>query len=239
VYCCGIINSALFYNLLISVTILISLVSPVIWKTDFGNFLPIFLADYFNPGHGSFFPLFPWLFFLFSGAVFSRFYTNARIKSREDGFIRKLFFYSLIPIFLGHFFLSGLFNSWVFSIRPNLLFLYQRLGYILILASFFWYYAYKRETNKSFVLDVSRESLLIYWLHLEIIYSKIWNGKSISDIIGGVATPTECLAATLILIFLMVLVAKLWGGFKTKFPVHVRPVTSSIIVIAILLFLLI
>ena len=172
-----------FYGLLITVTILISLLSPLIWKFDPGKYIPVIFADYLNPMYGSFFPLFPWLFFLFSGAVFSRYYIKSRNENREKNFIKKIFLYSLIPVFLGHFFFSGLFDSPALSIRPNLLFLYQRLGYVLILASFFWYYFYKRKTHDSFVLDVSRESLLIYWLHLEIIYSKIWNGKSLEDII--------------------------------------------------------
>src|SRR5574338_147389 len=97
-----------FYGLLIAVTVLISIVSPVIWNTDFGNILPLLFADYFNRMYGSFFPLFPWLFFLFAGAVFSKFYTNSRNENRENEFIKKLFLLSLIPILLGHIFFSDL-----------------------------------------------------------------------------------------------------------------------------------
>jgi hypothetical protein len=226
-----------FYGLLMVLVILISLVSPIIWKTDFGKFLPIFLADYFNTMSGSYFPLFPWLFFLFSGAVFSKFYINSRNENRENVFIKKLFLYSMIPISLGHFFFSDLFNSPIFSIRPNPLFLYQRLGYVLVLATFFWYYVNNRETKRSFVLDVSRESLLIYWLHLEVIYSKIWRGKSLEEIVGNSFSVIECLASTVLLVISMVIVAKLWGIFKKKYPGYSRPVTLGTIFIITFVFI--
>ncbi|HEY6906860.1 MAG TPA: heparan-alpha-glucosaminide N-acetyltransferase domain-containing protein, partial [Ignavibacteriaceae bacterium] len=216
-----------FYGLLIAIVVLISIVSPIIWNTDFGNILPLLFADYFNRMYGSFFPLFPWLFFLFTGAVFSKFYIKSRNENREKIFIKKLFLLSLILILLGHLFFSHLFNTPIFSIRPNPLFLYQRLGYVLVLASFFWYYANKRNTGKSFVLDISRESLLTYWLHLEVIYSKVWNGKSLEEIVNNEFSTMECVAATLLLIAGMVIVAKLWGGFKKKYSGYARPVTAG------------
>jgi uncharacterized membrane protein len=231
-------SDKIFYGLLIFFTILISFISPIIWKTDFGNFLPIFFADFFNQVYGSFFPLFPWLFFLFAGAIISKLYVASRNSNTEEIFIKKLFYYGLIPIFLGHFFFSDLFNSPLFSIRPNPLFQYERLGYIVSIASFFWYYEFRRATIKSFVLDVSRESLLVYWLHLEVIYSKIWRGKSLEELVANNFSTIGCITSTLILIILMIIVSKTWGGFKRKFPKMIRPVTLFVIIITTILFLL-
>jgi uncharacterized membrane protein len=231
-------KESVFYGLLIAVTILISMISPVIWKIDFGIYLPVFFANYFNTIHGSFFPLFPWLFFLFAGAVFSRYYAKSRNENHEKDFIRRVFLYSLIPAFLGHIFFSDLFNAPIFSIRPNPIFLYQRLGYILIFAALFWLYDFKLKTKKSFVLDISRESLLIYWLHLEIIYLKAWNGKSLEDIAAKSFSVLECLVVTLILITLMIFIAKLWGGFKKKYSLYTKTVTSAVIILAIIFFII-
>lgn len=227
----------IFYLIIISITILISVLSPIIWKTDFSQYLPIFFASYFNKIYGSFFPLFPWLFFLFSGAVFSRYYVFSREDNREKEFIKKIFIFGLILIFIGHFFLSGLFGSFL-SLRPNPLFLYERLGYVLVLVVFFWIYVVKRETKKSFILDVSRESLLIYWLHLEVIYTKIWGGKSLEELVAEKFSVMQCVGATILLIALMIIVAKIWGSFKKKYPVYSRPVTAGIITIAVIVFML-
>ncbi len=228
----------LFYSLLMWLAILISFFSPVIWKIDFGKYIPIFFADYFNPDYGSYFPLFPWLFFLLSGALYSKYYISSREQNHEKSFIINLVYFSLILIFLGHLFLSGLFDSPIFTIRPNPLFVYQRLGYVLLLSTFFWYYAYKRQTKKSFVLNVSRESLLIYWLHLEFIYSKIWNGKSLVEILGGSFSVIEVLGATLALLILMLIAGNLWGAFKKKYPSYTRPVVSGLIFAVVIIFLL-
>ena len=227
-----------FYVVLLFLAIFISLISPVFWKINFGNILPLFFANYLTPKQGSYFPLFPWLFYLLAGAVYSKFFINSRSDGREVVFIKKLALYSIIPVVLGHLFLSGLFNSPLFTIRPNTLFIYQRLGYVLLLASLFWYFADKRQTKKSFVLDISRESLLIYWLHLEIIYSKVWNGKSLEEIIGQGLTVIECLGATFLLIVLMIIVAKLWGLFKLKHPVYASTITSAVIILTVIIFVI-
>ena len=229
-------NEKWFYSLLMGLAILISIFSPLVWSIDFSRYIPLFFADYFNPHNGSYFPLFPWLFFLFSGAIFSRYYITSRIKDNENDFISKIFIYSLIPVFLVHLLFSDLLNSPLFTIRPNPLFLYQRLGYVLLLSAFFWFYASKRQTKNSFVLDVSRESLLIYWLHLEVIYSKIWNGKSLAEIINGGFSVIESLGSTLALLILMIIVGNLWGAFKKKYPAYTRPIVSLIIFLAVIIF---
>ncbi len=231
-------NERVFYLLILSLAILISLFSPIIWGIDFSKHMPLFFADYLTPQNGSYFPLFPWLFFILSGALYSHYYISARNQNHENNFIIRLSYYGLILIFIGHFFFSDLFNSPILTIRPNPLFLYQRLGYVLLLSSFFWYYADKRQTQKSFVLDVSRESLLIYWFHLEVIYSKIWNGRSLADMMGGSFSVLESLAATLVLLLLMLISGNLWGLFKKKYPLYTRPIVSLIIITVIIIFLL-
>lgn len=228
----------IFYSLIITITILISFISPLIWKTDFSGYLPIFFAAYFNQQYGSYFPLFPWLFFLLSGAIFSRFYVISRENDWEKEFIKRIFVFGIILIFIGHFFLSGLFDSFTSGIRPNPLFLYERLGYVLTLSVFFWMYSVKHEIKKSFILDVSRESLLVYWLHLEVIYSKIWGGKSLEELVDEKFSVIQCIVATLLLIVLMIIIAKIWSSFKKKYPVYSRPVTAGIITLAVIVFML-
>lgn len=231
-------NEKLFYSLLLGLAILVSLFSPILWGIDFSRHIPLFFADYINPQNGSYFPLFPWLFFIFAGAIYSRYYMRSRNRNHEKTFIVNLLYFGLVLIFLGHFFFSDLFDSPIFTIRPNPLFVYQRLGYVLLLSSFFWYYANKIQTQTSFVLDVSRESLLIYWLHLEVIYSKIWDGKSLVDLVSGSFSVLESLAATLALLLLMLIVGNLWGTAKKRYPLYIRPIVSIIICAVIVIFLL-
>jgi hypothetical protein len=66
------------------------------------------------------------------------------------------------------------------AIRANPVFFASRLGIVLLLLTACWYYAERRKTERSFVLDVSKESLLVYTAHLLVIYGRFWNGSSLA-----------------------------------------------------------
>ncbi|MGB5286895.1 MAG: hypothetical protein WBN42_00255, partial [Ignavibacteriaceae bacterium] len=117
-------------------------------------------------------------------------------------------------------------------------FFVERLGYVLVFASLCWYYANWRKTRKSFVIDASRESLLIYWLHLVVIYSAIWGRKSFASLIGPSLNVVECIAATLVLMILMVLTAKLWSWTKMKSPNYATKVAWGVVGVLFIIFLL-
>lgn len=63
-------------------------------------------------------------------------------------------------------------------------------------------------------MDASRESLLVYWLHLVTIFGAFWAGKSLAERIGMTLTTFEAIGVTIILIFIMILAAKIWGWVK-------------------------
>ncbi|MCC7095220.1 MAG: hypothetical protein IT277_13630 [Ignavibacteriaceae bacterium] len=90
--------------------------------------------------------------------------------------------------------------------------------------------------TKSFVLDASRESLLIYWLHLLVIYSSTF-GKSLANYLGPNLKLIECIGVTLVLMVLMILVAKLWVWTKMKFPKYATKTAWAIVGILFMIFL--
>jgi hypothetical protein len=72
--------------------------------------------------------------------------------------------------------------------------------------------------KKSFILDASRESLLVYWLHLITIFGAFWDGKSLAIIIGAKLNALEVVGVTIVLISLMIIMAKLWGWIRKTYP---------------------
>jgi membrane associated rhomboid family serine protease len=93
------------------------------------------------------------------------------------------------------------------------------LGYIFTLLAACYYYSEWRKTERSFVLDVSRESLLVYSAHLLVIYGRFWNDQSPAALYGGSFSVAACIAGTIGLILLMILAAKVWGWTKQRpFP---------------------
>ena len=205
------------YDLLLLISgVLIILVSPLVWNTDFTNYLSLFFAAYFNTMQGSLFPLFPWLGFMFLGATACNYYLMAREKNEEKKYIYIISVVGVFFVLFGNISRFDLVYAIVGDIVPNPLFFILRLGYILILLVLCWYYADIRKPGKSFVLDVSRESLLVYWLHLVLIYGVFWNGRSLTTIVNNRFGIIECGVMTIAIAVLMIFIAKLWGAFKMR-----------------------
>ncbi len=215
-------NKKLYDLFLLISGVLIVLVSPFVWKTDFANYFPLFFAAYFNKMQGSLFPLFPWLGFMFIGATACNYYLNAREQNKEKQYIYIISAVGVFLILLGNVSRFDLVYALIGNIIPNPLFFVLRLGYILILLVLCWYYADIRKPEKSFVLDVSRESLLVYWLHLVLIYGVFWNGKSLAAIVNNRFGIIECGIITIAIAVLMIFVAKLWGAFKKRTKIFAK-----------------
>ncbi len=227
-----------FYNFSLVATVIVLIISPLMWKVDFSNYLPLFFSNYFNKMHGSLFPIFPWWVFIFSGAYVAKYYIKARQSNTEEAFARKLIILGVLFYLVSVVLLYVILPLLQIGTRPNPFFFFERLGVILFLLGLFWFYLHKKENYKSLILDVSRESLLIYWLHLQFIYRDIFWGKSLVQISQQKYNFMECFLVTIALIVLMQVFAKMWGILKKKYPVHCRWITISIIGIGTIVFIL-
>ena len=233
------IHSDKIYNYtLIGLTIFVMFISPFFWKIEFTNYLHPIIADYFNRLNGSLFPVFPWINFILVGALFAKYFLDAVGNEKENKFIKGTTLAGLIMLFSGHLFYSGLFPGYLTSIIPNPIFFIERLGYVLVFSTLCWYFNNWKNTKKSFVLDASRESLLIYWLHLITIYGMFLAGQSFAILIGQTLILVESIVATLILMVAMVLIAKIWGWTKKKFPTYAAKVAWGVVGVLFIIFLL-
>ena len=226
------------YNIfLIANFLIIVFVSPFVWQINFTNFLHPFISDYFNSSSGSFFPLFPWMAFLLAGAIACPFYLQEREKGNENKFMYTLTLAGLALAFAGHFYLSEIVDLSSSLVKPHPAFFFQRLGYVLFLLGLCWYYAEKRQTKNSFVLDIGRESLLVYWLHLQVLYRHVLHGgQNVASIYGGTFNVWQCVLFTVALAIFMIVVAKVWGAIKKKYKWFSSRLTLTVVVVCIVLF---
>lgn len=231
-------SDKIYHYSLLGLFFFVMIVSPFFWKTNSTNYFHPIIANYFNRLSGSLFPVFPWINFILAGAIFAKYFLDFATSNREEKFINGIAITGMIMLLLGHLFYSGLFPDYLTSIIPNPVFFVERLGYVLVIATLCWYYNRWRVVRKSFVLDASRESLLIYWLHLITIYGMFWGGKSFAILIGPTLNLVESIAATLILVSAMVLVAKVWGWTKMKSPKYAGKVAWGIVGLLFIIFLL-
>lgn len=234
-----IIKSEKNYNyILIVLTLLTALLAPIVWQIDFTKYMAVPFANYFNKMYGSFFPLFPWLGFLLAGAITCKYYLDARENNNEKNFIKRIMIVGFAAAIIGHLLLSKFLDMSFRFVTPHPIFFFQRLGYVVFLLGLCWYYAEYRQTKTSFVLDVGRESLLVYWLHLQIIYRHFWHSTSFASIFGGQFNLFSSIAATIILALMMIVVAKLWGGIKKEHKSLAANFTIGLISLCIIIFLI-
>lgn len=227
-----------YHFLLIASLIAVTAISPLLWKIEFAEYLPIAIANYLNRLHGSLFPLFPWWNFLLAGGIFAKYFVEARARNEEEKFVKNIAIAGLAVLLFGHLFYSGLFSQTLTSILPNPVFFLQRSGYILVLFYLCWLVDKKFDIKKSFVLDASRESLLVYWLHLVIIFGAFWGGKSLAGIIGMTMNAFEAIGATILLIILMIVASKIWGWMKKKYPNYASMFVKVAVIVLVIVFVI-
>lgn len=230
-------NENQFYLFVLICLIVVLTISPIAWKTELTQFLPIPIASYFNTMNGSLFPVLPWFNFIFAGALTSKFYIKAREKNEEKIFIKILLLIGTV-FFVGGLVLYQFIPIPILkNILPNPFFLVERLGVVFLLLAACWYYLEKSTKHVGFILDVSRESLLVYWLHLQLIYRNLIGGKSAASIWGNHLTLFEAVLVTIILATLMILAAKGWGWVKATYPVWAKRIVTAGVSISLLIFI--
>lgn len=225
-----------FYIFMFISLLIVLAISPIAWKTNFTNYLPLPLASYLNRMNGSLFPVLPWFNFIFAGALASKFYIAFRDRNKENAFSLWLLISGTLFFIGSLYFLNSVVSPSIKGIIPNPLFFLERLGVVFILLALCWYYMEKTSKYAGFVLDVSRESLLVYWLHLQLIYRTIFGGKSLYTMFGNKLTLLEATLMTLVLAVLMIVAAKSWGKVKAKYPSAARWIVIALVVVGILLF---
>lgn len=214
------------------------IVAPLIWEIDFLQYLPAPLAAYCNGMHVSVFPLFPWLGFMLLGGFYAFIYLQQSSGQDPKQFWLKISKWSMVAVIIGAVAIELPVKIPFVStaVRANPLFFMERFGIVLLLFALCWYYAEKRKTERSFVLDVGRESLLVYTAHLLIIYGTFWNEKGLSGLFGGTFSVVESIAATLGLALLMVFSAKGWSWLKHYSQPTSRMVAYATGIVVVALF---
>jgi len=134
--------------------------------------------------------------------------------------------------------LPGLILRTSVKITANPFFFVLRLGCVILLLFGCWQYARKWPGRANLVREISRESLLVYVLHILIIYRLSENNRSLSSVYGNSLTLWQSAAILTGLIFLMWMAAIVWTSIKQRSQRNSRRVAYSTAILAFLLFLL-
>lgn len=219
-------------------------VTPLLWGYDFLAIFPAPIAAYMNGLHHSLFPLFPWAVFLFAGAIAGYLFAEGRDAAGESGAVKfpalavRRFLLAgggLVLLAFPLMALSGVYptyNFWRFS--PS--FVVMRIGIVLLLCALMYLYETRRGVAASSpVTLMGRESLLVYAVHLLLIYGK-FAGFNFRKWVNHTYGYGEVLLWTVMLVLLMYGLAWVWERIKKEGEGWRRGVQLATVVSLALLF---
>lgn len=211
------------YTVLLVLSVAIAFLSPIVWAIDWRRFLPLPIAGYMNGLHfPSFpgFPLFPWSAFILAGAVVGYYYIEAKQRNAEQRFFNRM-----IWVGLGLMVFSTLIEPAASRLYPvydygrfSPSFFFLRLGLVILLCSLLFSYEKRFSVSpKSLVTLAGRESLIVYAVHLFLLYGNF--GKfNFARAVNHTFGYGEVVAATLFLTGLMIVLALVWDKLRRMNP---------------------
>ena len=153
------------------------LIYPVFDKINWITIFPRFIAGYFYMGTGSIFPLFPWVGFVICGGVLGSYLAKNPMIFRSTNFSFKLGLLGAVLIILSFF--SYPVESYFYgkNIADNeyIDVILLRVGFVLMLNALVSYISIRIDYIPRIIILIGRNTLLIYIVHLTILYGSAWN----------------------------------------------------------------
>jgi uncharacterized membrane protein len=185
-------------------SVLFFLLSPFIDMIAWNSFLPEPIAAYFYSGTGSQFPLFPWAGYVVSGGILGCYLA-------QHPFVFKTTRFSiLLAIFGGAFTITSILSELVLQAMnfqiynpqsaPSTIFL--RIGFVLLLTSVVSFISLRVNKIPHLLILVGRNTLLIYFIHLIVLYGSTWT-PGLTLLWGGSFSGWQSFGAAVLMLTLM------------------------------------
>jgi uncharacterized membrane protein len=188
--------------------------TPHIWSVEWTRVLPLPLASYFSEQTGSQFPLFPWIAYVLLGAGLGQVYAHWGATHLAD-------FATRVLLAGGAALLVGAAIFFQFTVWQSIPFQFMlRSGTVLVVLAAVAHLSRWIAHMPHWFGAVAQESLLIYFLHLCLIYGSVWN-NGLRQVFGETLAPAATLPIALGLVTLMAVLAWQWNRCK-----HHRPATA-------------
>ena len=202
--------------------------TPWIWSQSWETILPLWAASYLWPGGGSQFPLFPWAGYVLLGSALGQVYGQPWAATLVRYANLVLLAPALVLVSTGVTLQSradAIFGGSVWSFVPPQVLI--RAGTcLLILAAMA--HASRFITRLPHVFGaVAQETLLIYFVHLCIVYGSVWNAGLVQRY-GGLLGPPQVLIVVIALIGAMVVLASRWNWLKHASPRAARWISYGV-----------
>lgn len=201
---------------------LVPLVSHSVWAMDWSRLAPPWLAAYMTPAAGSLFPMFPWASYVLFGAALGQVYFGWGAGRLSSYAVRALLVPGAAMVVVTSLLASMDGMPW--SADPWNFMPIQvplRIGPCLVLLSVIAYASERLSRLPRVFAVVGQETLLIYFVHLCIVYGSPWN-VGLFQLFGPTLSPWLTAAVVLALVVSMSMLAWQWNWLKRVWPGSVR-----------------
>lgn len=149
---------------------------PFISMVNWIDILPAPLAAYMYSNSGSLFPLFPWVGYVIGGAVLGVYLAhNPKIfKKKRFGSGLIVIGLSMIFVYAGSAQLNLMMEGSYLVPSYGVAIFFLRIGFVIMLNGIVALLVIKLETIPGFIKLIGRHTLLIYVVHLIILYGSAW-----------------------------------------------------------------
>ncbi|MBU2494579.1 MAG: DUF1624 domain-containing protein [Bacteroidetes bacterium] len=186
-------------------TLTLFIIAPIFKNYNFLAVLPAPIAAYLNYDTGSFFPLIPWAGYVLSGGILGKYLAQNPGVQKKSSFSKYLFLIGFVLLMTAVLIvkLENLFynNGGYWIAAPSVPF--YRLGAIIILNSAVSYFAQKLNKIPNIIFLAGRHTLLIYVVHLIILYGCVFFPGIYSSSLSRSLNSWQSIFSAIIMIFLM------------------------------------
>ena len=210
----------------------IILLTPLAWTAGWTDSLPVGISSYFSSKTGSYFPLFPWAGYVLFGVGLG--YRLSQWSAATRHLIGRLAASAALLGAAGLVLIQPMrllypqVDFWTTS--PSLFLV--RAACVCVLLAGFAYLTAACHIPQGVFRAVAQESLLVYFVHLCILYGSIWN-SGLRQNIGATLTPLPTFGSILLLIVAMMLMAWSWNWLKRNEPRHSYILRFGIVLLAV------
>jgi uncharacterized membrane protein len=189
--------------------------APTVQGVDWVPLLPLSLAAYMSPATGSQFPLFPWAAFVLIGAATGQCYARW-----GAGHLTTFANWGMLApgavLIAGAPITEGLLGR-----LPGDAVV--RVGSCLVILGILAHASRYISRLPRVFGAVAQESLLVYFVHLCVVYGSIWS-PGLYRLYGEALTPAATAVTVAAVVLPMIALAWLWNGLK-----HARPRTARLV----------
>jgi uncharacterized membrane protein len=195
--------------------------TPIVRDIDWVPLAPLSLVAYVSTATGSQFPLFPWSAYVLIGAALGQCYARWG-ASHPRAFANWGMLAPGAALIVLAFYIEGLLGPLAAGVSgwiPRNVLL--RAGSCLVVLSILAHASQRIRQLPRVFGAVAQESLLVYFVHLCVVYGSVWN-RGLYRSYGEALTPVQAVMTAIAVVLPMIALAWYWNRLK-----HGRPAVAA------------